>query len=594
MNALERARAQLRTNDRQWEAFGVTGHCVVLAPPGSGKTKLLSTRVAHDLATHVPMPHGAACITLTNASAQELKNRVHALGVQPRPTLFVGTVHGFALTGVIRPFAAAAGTPEIATASIATDAQRDEAFDLAVRHIYARGEDTRYLRETVDRHRKLMATPAVWRTAGAHIHALAQRYEQNLRCGQLIDFDDVVRIAVELVEENAFVRHVLLARYPRIYVDEYQDLAPGLDRLVRALCFGHSNTQGTNPHGTDAQLFAVGDPDQAIYGWTGSRPELLDELVAAPGVRSVRLAVNYRCGQEIIARSKRMLSGRRDIKGVRKGGRVTATLQSLGFAAQCQAAAQVVRQVRDAGTRLHEIAILCATRAECKQVADALRTSNMPVFVRQTEYEQTAATMLLEALAAWSLFGAESGGHRLGDLLKCWRTMLGPAWGKPSEIELVSVLLAWRTRAQDPAVSFLNDVLAAGMGEASTMSRAEDARALRGMNKALQSGALSAWSVSDLGDRARTTDRVEVTTMTSAKGLEFDVIIMLGLDEGHIPHASSVDKPEELAEEKRKFYVSLTRARHEVHMFYSGFTERRGRRSMRGPSRFLRQIGVVK
>jgi DNA helicase II / ATP-dependent DNA helicase PcrA len=111
VSALSDSIAELRTNPRQWEAFSTEGNCVVLAPPGSGKTKLLTTRMAHDLLTTIPLPHGAACITLTNAAADELRRRVDRLGVPPRSTLFVGTVHSFALRQVLIPFAAMLGLP---------------------------------------------------------------------------------------------------------------------------------------------------------------------------------------------------------------------------------------------------------------------------------------------------------------------------------------------------------------------------------------------------------------------------------------------------------------------------------------------------
>ena len=121
MSALAEARDELRTNERQWQAFTTEGHCVVIAPPGSGKTKLLTTRLANDLVTRIKRPHGAACITLTNAAADELERRLDALGVDRRSTLFVGTVHSFALARIILPFASVAGYPELSNPRIASE-----------------------------------------------------------------------------------------------------------------------------------------------------------------------------------------------------------------------------------------------------------------------------------------------------------------------------------------------------------------------------------------------------------------------------------------------------------------------------------------
>lgn len=148
MSALAKAREQLRTNERQWQAFVTEGHCVVLAPPGSGKTKLLTTRLANDLVTRIKRPHGAACITLTNAAADELERRLEALGVERRSTLFVGTVHSFALTRIVLPFAAVGGYPELANPRIASDRQVKAALDEAVSDFYRDGEG-RFVDSTV-------------------------------------------------------------------------------------------------------------------------------------------------------------------------------------------------------------------------------------------------------------------------------------------------------------------------------------------------------------------------------------------------------------------------------------------------------------
>src|ERR1700679_2737637 len=115
MSSLADAVAELRANEHQWEAFEASEHCVVLAPPGSGKTKLLTTKLAHALAEdRVRAPRGAASITMTNEAALQLRTRLRALGVERRPNLFVGTVHGFAMSRIVIPFAAAAGERQLA------------------------------------------------------------------------------------------------------------------------------------------------------------------------------------------------------------------------------------------------------------------------------------------------------------------------------------------------------------------------------------------------------------------------------------------------------------------------------------------------
>ena len=114
------------------------------------------------------------------------------------------------------------------------------------------------------------------------------------------------------------------------------------------------------------------------------------------------------------------------------------------------------------------------------------------------------------------------------------------------------------------------------------------------MASALRSGPLRGLSVRDLAEQALKVDRVEITTMTSSKGLEFDVVILTGADEGSMPHYLSASDPAKLTEDRRKFYVSVTRARDELRVFYSGFvTTPYGRRISKGPSRFLREVDLA-
>lgn len=584
MTALEQARDELRDNERQWEAFTSSGHCVVLAPPGSGKTKLLTTRLADDILTTIPHPHGAACITLTNAAADELERRLRVLGVPRRSTLFVGTVHSFALTRIIAPYARVAGRAELADAVIATDEQRDACYRQALADIYSPHEDTRYLRSTMDRRRRLMTDDDTWEHVGPKVPQLVERYEEVLRRRGLIDFDDIVKNAVELVEQHEFIRRALVARFPNLYVDEYQDLAPGLDRLVRPLCFDYA---------ANADLFAVGDPDQSIYAWTGSRPELLDELARLPGVKPVRLEINYRCGREIIRYSKLALGEERKIEGVRDGGTVEAHECPEGFESQCRQAAGLAKAAHAAGMPLEEIAVLCLKNDDCAEAARVFRAAGVPVFVRGSdEYPVTPVTLLVEALAAWAALPRGTSGQKLGDLLRRWRALSGRRRELAADAALVRALLDIRGHEDDHAKHFVARLDEIGLGTGLRhKSRGDEANALADMKKALSSGPLDSMTVRQLGERARAIGRVYITTMTSSKALEFDLVLMLGLEEGRLPFWKATGP--QLAEDRRKFYVSLTRARKAAHLFYSGWYETTYAPRRDGPSRFLRAIGVV-
>lgn len=586
MSKLAESIAALRKNPKQWEAFQAQGHCVVLAAPGSGKTKLLTTRLAYDLLTKISRPHGAACITLTNPATDELRRRLRDLGVEHRSTLFVGTVHSFALRRIILPFARIAGRPELVDLRIASKRQQDAAFSQAISEVFTPGENTRYVRSTIEINRRRMADAAEWAMSGEKIQEAARRYEAILRAQGLIDFDDVVTTAVQFVEQHQLIRRTLTAEYPHLYVDEYQDLAPGLDRLVRALCFDYA---------VNAELFAVGDPDQAVFGFTGSRPELLIELADREGVTPVRLDHNYRCGDEIIRIANRMRPGQHEVRGERDGGSVMAIRCPDGFEQQCQVAAEAARQAQARGVPLHEIVAICPTNDQCQQLARVFRRLGLPASVRGAEYRLTQATALVEGCAAWAVHGHEVSNYRLAALLGQWRAILGTRWERQADVALTALLLGCASKGTVPAHQLLVALLDLGLKRALTHpALADDAGEIARMQQALTAGSLQRLTVLGLADRARRTDRVEVTTMTSSKGLEFDVVLILGMEEGVVPHFSSVRNPKDLQEERRKFYVSITRARDEVEIFYSGFTLwPSGEPNFCGPSRFLKEIGLI-
>ena len=462
MSALSQSIENLKANARQWNAFNTEGHCVVIAPPGSGKTKLLTTRLAYDLANKIPRPHGAACITLTNAAADELRGRARSARRRGPPEPFIGTVHSFALRKIIEPFASVVKRPELAHISIASDRQCTQAYDEAMQEVLGRHDDPKTCV------RRSNSTGSAWRqmrsgrAAGEMIKQVALGYERKLRAQGLLDFLGVVTMAVELVEQHKAIRRVLTAQYPHLYVDEYQDLAPGLDRLVRALCFDYV---------LSSELFAVGDPDQALYAFTGTRPELLSELSQRSDVTTVELDHNYRCGQAIIQLANLLRHGKAPMTGNRHGGHVSATRCPGGSDDQYRHVVRSIRDARERGVPLHEIAVLCPLNAQCEAITTALRANKIPAHARSSEYRLTMVTAFTESCAAWATQGRETSNYRLGALLSRWRAILGPHWSREADVALTRLLMDYDTRPTEPASQLLSELLDTASGPRSSKSR---------------------------------------------------------------------------------------------------------------------------
>ncbi|MFD3879847.1 UvrD-helicase domain-containing protein [Streptomyces microflavus] len=585
MSRLAASIEELKRNERQWEAFNTPGNCIVMAPPGSGKTKLLSTRIASDLQAITP-PQGVAGITLTNAAAAELRRRVLELGVTPRANLFLGTVHSFAMRQILSPFAGVCRRGELLTRRIATSREKTAAFRIAIAQVYPPNSDTRNVRSTVERHRKMIASEDEWNLAGPRIVAVSQAYERELASEGLVDFDILVTAAVGLVEGYEFIPNLLTAKYPSIYVDEYQDLSPGLDRIIRSLCFA-----GT----TRSRLFAVGDHNQAIYGWTGTRPELLDEVSRQPTVSRIELTRNYRSAREIIDRASRLL-GLSGIEGVSDGGLVEAVYCRAGIKSQCHEAGKLAARLISEGDLAHEIGVLTPTNNHAELVVEEFRKLGVPVSANASPYPSTPATSLIEKLAVWATRQERPDGEfRLSELLSEWRSILRAELGDLSvDLALIDAMKQ-SMDSEELAALFVERILQSGLGAAlRDPLRGEDSAAVSDLLDLIDGGQLSDWTIQTLADRGSRTGRVGVYTMSSAKGLEFDATLILGVDQGQIPHFLSTYNSKDLAEDRRKFYVAVTRSRKRTSIFYSGFVQwQSGKIGHNGPSQFLREMGLT-
>jgi DNA helicase II / ATP-dependent DNA helicase PcrA len=580
VSALSEAIAELRTNDRQWEAFETKGHCAVLAPPGSGKTKLLTTKLAHALVQEfVPAPRGAACITMTNEAALELRRRLRTLGVRRRPNLFVGTVHAFALSRIVLPFAAAAERYKLAESRFATDSEFREAFEAAFAACGFRPYERDEVRETTKRTRQRLDFSGDRLLGGPPIAEMALRLQAELEKRRLFDFQDLVRHAVDLVENHAWVPRVLAAAYPLIYVDEYQDLPPGLDRIVRGISLRSCH---------DATLFAVGDPDQAIYAFSGAYPELLLRLAAEQDVHKVSLERNYRCAEGIIRVSLQALGAEREVTAERPGGAVNVHPAPGGEAAQTAKAHALVKAAKARGVDFEQIAVLAPWGQDRDRCAAAMRLAGIPVYARTDEHwETTALTMLIEVMASWAANG-DTSGVQLPELLETFTALVRGGGEHESLKAVVGALL--RSEAGGSANEFVERLNAAALSDYADPGANMDARELARMRAALAPGGKAAdMTVQDLGARARAPGHVMVATIHGAKGLAFDVVILCGVDEPGLPGFEP--KPEEYDEARRKFYVSITRARDEVHLVYTDRrVSRRGTTYAVRPSPFIAEL----
>lgn len=579
----------LADNPGQQAAYDSRRHCVVLAGPGSGKTKTLVLKLARMLAEDVRVPQGVACITYSQECARELKRRLEPLGLGDAPNLFVGTVHGFCLRHILMPYAHLTDLGIPRPPAVATSRQIGDTFKrvaerlLGLNQPYKLNDVGKYRRVHLDR------DAPDWGT-DRDLARICEGYEASLRRQGLIDYDDMVVLAHRLVGAHDWVLPAIAARWPILAVDEYQDLGVPLHGIVMRLAFEGG-----------VRLFAVGDADQSIYGFTGSDGNLLLRLAARDDVEAVRLELNYRSGRRIIEASEHALGERRGYRA-----RDPHRLAAIQFVERPgglrdQAAHVIGTLIPDAlaakaGRVPGDIAILYRNGDVGTVFADALTEAGID-FVRldtAAPYKKVELTSWIEDCAAWCSSGWRSGRPQLGGLLKRWvgfRTGLLPWRDANRSTGEVTAFLMRNRRDAGPAAPFIAAIrreLVDPLGSAEPSLNDQLEQVQRMGDAVAPGGKLEGMDIVSLGGRDGSPSHVNLLTLHSAKGCEYDVVMMVGMDQGVMPWLRETDV--ELRESRRLFYVGLTRARDAVSLVYSGWIEGRyGRRSL-GRSTFVEEL----
>ncbi|WP_394890421.1 ATP-dependent helicase [Mesorhizobium sp. AaZ16] len=570
-NLYLRAAEDLRANEGQWDAYNSTGHCVVLAGPGSGKTKTLTLKLARMLAEDVDEPRGVACITYNNECARELEDRLGGLGIEASKRVFIGTVHSFSLTQIILPYAKVAqmGLPD--GFQVATRAERATALDRAYRRIGGGPQNPQDLDFPMGTYRRsiLNRETAQWRESNPRMAALVEAFEAELRSLERIDFDDMPLLAVRALRQHNWLQRAVLAKYPILAVDEYQDLGRALHRMVMGFCFS-----------TGMRLFAVGDVDQSIYGFTGANPELLRQVADREDVETVPLRLNYRSGSRIVTASTYALGEDRGYQAAdgQPEGDVYFHPRPGSYDQQARYVLETILpaiQERQPDIGIGDIAIVypaawignaLATAATARSIP-VLRTDGNSIYPRNSRLMRW-----VELCTEWCCGGWRTGvplfsrvaneglrffSEELPDensQLEFQRQLVKFLWDRRDgtvdlrdwldslHTELLSGLLTGARSLQDERETFLTFLDRCTDGDCSHMVLSEFAGQSDG-------------------------DHLKLTTLHSSKGREFSAVVMFGMDEGRIPRTG--DTGRRLVEARRLFYVGFTRAKREVHIVYS-------------------------
>ena len=524
------------------------------------------------LAEDVETPRGLACITYNNECAKELEQRLRLLGIEPSRRVFIGTVHSFSLTQIVLPYARTArlGLPN--EFGVANQKQQRDSLEDALKRVIG-PENPQNWRDQMGRYRRaiLDRSDPRWRAGDAQLATLVETYEDELRKRGLIDFDDMPLLAVRALRENAWLQKALLAKYPILAVDEYQDLGRALHSMVMGLCFS-----------TGMRLLAVGDVDQSIYGFTGANPELLQRLSERQDVETVHLRLNYRCGSQIVKASSYALGEERGYTAPKGAHQGTIYFHPTPGSYSQQARHLFASILPTARERMPDIspgdiAILYPTAAIGNDVATAAEDHGYQVLRSDTNalYPRSNRMMRwLEDCAAWCCEGWKAGSPRFSRISSDGSRMLAESlfsdelrqrfqW---SLIELLwsqrdaAILLhTWLTQMYD---GLLREFLKG------CRSLSDEVEALKLLTERTDQGAIAEdMTIGEFCGRGEGGDRINLSTLHSSKGREFSLVIMFAMDNGRIPWLNVGQQ--QVRESRRLFYVGFTRAKHELHLMHT-------------------------
>jgi DNA helicase-2/ATP-dependent DNA helicase PcrA len=559
----------------QREAVRITrGPLVIHAGAGSGKTRVISHRVAYAVARGDANPHTVLVVTFTEKAAGEMAERLAALGLAGIATR---TFHAAALAQ-LRYFWPSrnqgAASPELLESKVPILARLARGLPGGYRFT-----PTKDLADEIEWAKSRRLTPATYvaTVAGEGREApipadlfagIWTGYERTKDRAGRLDFDDILLRTVELLETDAGAAAQVRDRYRWFSVDEYQDTSPLQERLLELWL------------GPGDDLCVVGDEDQTIYTFTGATPRFLQTFAERhPGTRQVTLTRNYRSSPEVLALANRLVAadGReKRLVAVRPSGPTPRIVACGDDGTELDQVVTSIRSWLAEGTPAGEIAVLVRINAQLQPVEDALSRAGIPFQLRGQGFfgrrDVREAIRILRRLPE-----PASGGDLAGALAQALTERLGyeaenghPAGGADRG--------GAEARERDAALARLLSLvegLRVDLPEAGPAELAADLD---------ERAAIEASGVKD---------GVNLLTLHRAKGLEWDAVILPSVEEGLLP-IRQADSPESVAEERRLFYVGLTRARR--HLLVSWARQRSGpsgRENRRRPSRFLADLGSV-
>lgn len=612
-----------------------SGPLLILAGAGSGKTRVLTYRIAHLIENCGVRPHQILAITFTNKAAREMQERLEALVPNTRG-MWVSTFHaacmrmlrrdgerlGLGKNFVIYDTSEQTALIKQCLKDLSINSERFKPsmvhglISRAKNNLESPEEYARYARDPIEE----------------KVASVYSFYQRKLLFNNAVDFDDLLYLTVELLQKHADVRAGYQEQFKHVLVDEYQDTNRAQHELVRILAAGHRN------------LMVVGDDDQSIYAFRGANlRNILDFEDDFPDATVIKLEQNYRSTQNILEAANAVVANNVGRKPKRLWTANTAgdPVQVLSANDERDEASQIADEIQllhDQGRSYDEIAILYRTNAQSRVIEEAFLRRDIPYtmyrgieFYKRREIKDIIAYLRLlvnpadgtsferivnvprRGIGATTLqrLNEYAEGHQVPLLLAAEQADKISSLGKAPANKLKAFaqqVAEWRRMMDFLNVAELVETLLDQTGykadleadgnDPENLARLENLQefvsvakefCLREPDSGLDTFLAGIELLSDADTQAEG-EAVHMLTLHTAKGLEFPIVFLTGLEEGIFPHSRALADEDELEEERRLCYVGITRAKERLYLSHAWQRLLFGRQSYNLPSRFLEEI----
>ncbi|WP_424554804.1 DNA helicase PcrA [Streptococcus agalactiae] len=631
-------------NDKQAEAVQTTdGPLLIMAGAGSGKTRVLTHRIAYLIDEKYVNPWNILAITFTNKAAREMRERAIALNPATQDTL-IATFHSMCVR-ILRREADYIGYNRNFTI-----VDPGEQRTLMKRIIKQLNLDTKKWNErsilgTISNAKNdLLDEIAYEKQAGdMYTQVIAKcykAYQEELRRSEAMDFDDLIMMTLRLFDQNKDVLAYYQQRYQYIHVDEYQDTNHAQYQLVKLLASRFKN------------ICVVGDADQSIYGWRGADMQnILDFEKDYPQAKIVLLEENYRSTKKILQAANNVINHNKNRRPKKlwtqndEGEQIVYHRANNEQEEAVFVASTIDNIVREQGKNFKDFAVLYRTNAQSRTIEEALLKSNIPYtmvggtkFYSRKEIRDVIAYLNILAntsdnISFERIVNEPKRGVGPGTLEKIRsfayeqnmslldassNVMMSPLKGKAAQAvwDLANLILTLRSKLDSLTVTEITENLLDKTGylEALQVQNTLESQArienieeflsvtknfddnpeitvegetgLDRLSRFLNDLAL----IADTDDSATETAEVTLMTLHAAKGLEFPVVFLIGMEEGVFPLSRAIEDADELEEERRLAYVGITRAEQILFLTNANTRTLFGKTSYNRPTRFIREI----